>query len=787
MTDTVPIAAAPKQPTLTIETTTLGMLPQDPSKLVVPEGKGKMADDAAAAAETTELTPTNSSTATMPSPKDEMVSPIAPEVSVETTLSPSSLASNENEAKEAETTKELFEVEAEAKDTSTATATTTSSVLSIAHNGTIRHITVVKDKDVLTTAPEFEGLLKAAFGLDSSKKVVGFAKGDAFITLSAAANGKVEVGAKDDGDSESNMLELVVVDRVKPPAPQMMVTGSPALFHPAEAEGVKGADDEEEDDFFTAEDDDDAKMSLVDFADLVALLVERGGLTASQGNLLFDYAEAEADHNGGLIKGPLKTSYCVAEWAKDATFLCEGLSALCDTIAKDSGMTRDDDYDYDDDDDASCLGMNTIDFLLEASETTFLESLRKDTLSIPSGGADVDDNNGDTMSPENFWALHHAILVSHPAIVAVYEGYKRSLVQALDLSSTLNGGEDIETASAEETEDDCIGSALEFLLHALKRVGQALEPIPMGEEEDEEDEDTAKNAPGRSIITTDGNELDSLAKVLDAVVAPLPESLQVLAYSLLTEGDGYLLEALDDFVRDGDVKQVQEDVLARLQIAVKSMERDYQLIEAVDNEMARKDLVIPKSIVAAAATLVEHHRISDQAATLLVSKVALAEDSSLGFIVDYFNATGDVVTFLQSLELYAAQSDENSLGLNNGQYDRVLAKSMTETYTEMLLLPLEEEEEDDGVFAGEAGAADVKAILQETTQGFTPLEIQALKLATARNDPELDDAILRLQTTGNTLSFTMQLIRVAQDTIAQTRSEMTERKMAAVAMGGFEG
>ena len=379
---------------------------------------------------------------------------------------------------------------------------------------------------------------------------MGFARGDAFITLSAAANGKVEVGAK---DSKSNVLELVVVDRVKPPAPQMMVTGSRALFHPAEAEGVEGADeDEEDDDFFNAEDDDDAKMSLVDFADLVALLVERGGLTASQGNLLFDYAEAEADHNGGLIKGPLKTTYCVAEWAKDATFLCEGLSALCDTIAKDSGMTRDDDYDYDDDDDASCLGMNTIDFLLEASETTFLESLRKDTLSIPSGGADVDvdDSNGDTMSPENFWALHHAILVSHPAIVAVYEGYKRSLIK---------GGE--------------VDSALEFLLHALQRLGQALDPIPMGEEEEEEDEE---------------EELDSLSDILDAVVAPLPESLQVLAYSLLTEGDDYLVECLQQFLQYGDVKQVQEDVLARLQIAVKSMEADEMdsLAEVLDAVVA---------------------------------------------------------------------------------------------------------------------------------------------------------------------------------------------------------
>ena len=226
------------------------------------------------------------------------------------------------------------------------------------------------------------------------------------------------------------------------------------------------------------------------------------------------------------------------------------------------------------------------------------------------------------------------------------------------------------------------------------------------------------------------------------------------------------------------MKQIQEDVLARLQIAVKSMERD-------EEEMAREDLVIPKPVIAAAATLCEHGRITDQAATLLASKAALGEDPSLSFICDYYDATGDVVTFLQSLQLFASQSDENSLALSNGENGRVL--SMTATFEEMMMLPLDEEEEDDGIFAGEAGAADVKAILQEATEGMTPLEMQALKLATARNDPELDDAILRLQTTGNTLSFTMQVIRIAQDTIAQTRSEMAERKMAAAAMGGFEG
>ena len=328
------------------------------------------------------------------------------------------------------------------------------------------------------------------------------------------------------------------------------------------------------------------------------------------------------------------------------------------------------------------------------------------------------------------------------------------------------------------------------------------------EEDDRYDEDTTKKASTcRTLKSSSGSmtsveELDSLAQILEIVVADLPESLQILAYSLLTEGDGYLTECLKDYVRDGDFKQVQEDILVRLQVAVKSMEHDLkldQLIEAAEKRDAEKkglyedgaddddDVVVPKSIVAAAATLVEHGRISEEAATFLVSKVALAEDSSLSQIYEYFHATGNVVTFLQSLELYAAQHDENSLGLSSGEYGTVLAKAVTESFTEMLELPLEEEEEeeDDGAFWGEAGAADVKGILKEATDGFTPLEIQALRVATARNEPLLNEAILRLQATGDSLSFTMHLLRIAHDIISSTRKEMAERKVAA--MGDFEG
>ena len=99
-------------PTLTVE-----VPPQDPAAA----DDNKKVDQNV----TAELTPTNSSTTTISSPKDTTISPIANEVSVETsglittdtTLSPSS-AGTGGEAPEVKTEKENFEIEAtESKET----------------------------------------------------------------------------------------------------------------------------------------------------------------------------------------------------------------------------------------------------------------------------------------------------------------------------------------------------------------------------------------------------------------------------------------------------------------------------------------------------------------------------------------------------------------------------------------------------------------------------------------------------------------------------------------------
>ena len=106
---TAPTDQGPKKPTLTVETSVAGVPPQDPA------AAGKKLDPNV----TAELTPTNSTTTTISSPKDAAVSPIANEVSVETsglittdtTLSPSS-AGTGGEAEAEVETKENFEIEA---------------------------------------------------------------------------------------------------------------------------------------------------------------------------------------------------------------------------------------------------------------------------------------------------------------------------------------------------------------------------------------------------------------------------------------------------------------------------------------------------------------------------------------------------------------------------------------------------------------------------------------------------------------------------------------------------
>ena len=172
-------------------------------------------------------------------------------------------------------------------------------------------------------------------------------------------------------------------------------------------------------------------------------------------------------------------------------------------------------------------------------------------------------------------------------------------------------------------------------------------------------------------------------------------------------------------------------------------------------------------MICAAATLVEHGRISDEAAALIVANYDL-RDKALSLVSDYHEKTGDTLTFIQQLELYSAVSDENSLGLSTGPYSSALSDSVVTLFNDMIKLPIKEEttvtKDDDSVA--------VEELLYDAVQDLSAFQVQALKLAVVKEDPLLDDAMLRYQSTGDSHDFKVQLAMIANDTIKKTKLKM---------------
>ena len=307
-----------------------------------------------------------------------------------------------------------------------------------------------------------------------------------------------------------------------------------------------------------ADSDIHGMMSVSDFSDCIAVLVEQGELDWLRGQILIDYIE---DNNfNGEVTGPLKTAYRIAEYAQNAQILSEALTVLSETIVKDAEKDGSNDTSS-----GAHLTVTNMDFLLDASETAFVESQHQLSASTTST-VDV------PLAPGQLWALHNAILHSHPSIVAIYDAYRKALERAFDLNATLNGGDASLISKAED--DEGIERALEFLLHALTRVGQAMDPIEQGTSGTEEDQvlHVAKELE-ESLVTL--NEMDSLAEILEAaVVDVLPDSLQKIAYELLMEGDVFLQAALKSFLLEGNAKRLHDDIFFRLRLRLESMEAE---------------------------------------------------------------------------------------------------------------------------------------------------------------------------------------------------------------------
>ena len=143
---------------------------------------------------------------------------------------------------------------------------------------------------------------------------------------------------------------------------------------------------------------------------LIRFYVDNKGITAAKGDILCRYFAKNPEAAAAV---PFAASCCISVWSNSLCFAAKGFSDLSDTISAGSDAR---------------LKLGSINFLLRAAETVHLESL-------------LVENAGPSVDPENAWAVYHAIVTSHPLIVAAYVSYRENLVEALILSHSTDMSE----------------------------------------------------------------------------------------------------------------------------------------------------------------------------------------------------------------------------------------------------------------------------------------------------------------------------------------------------------
>ena len=157
----------------------------------------------------------------------------------------------------------------------------------------------------------------------------------------------------------------------------------------------------------------DGGIVLSEYSDALTALIRcsvNNGMQGTKGDILNLYF---AENPGAAAAMPFVASWCITQWSQDLCFVAKGFSDLSDTISAGSDAR---------------LKLGSINFLLRAAETGHLESLLVEN-AVPS------------VDPENAWAVYHAIVTSHPLIVAAYISYREKLVEALILSPSIGMSE----------------------------------------------------------------------------------------------------------------------------------------------------------------------------------------------------------------------------------------------------------------------------------------------------------------------------------------------------------
>ena len=366
------------------------------------------------------------------------------------------------------------------------------------------------------------------------------------------------------------------------------------------------------------------------------------------------------------VTGPLQVAYKIfSEWTGDPSRFGSALTVIAEAVMREQFSN----IEGKDNRDGSCnwkydcekydhdyVQMSTMDHLLDVAE--FLHF------------------SGDVTTP-SYVTLCQAILEGHPAIRSVYQSYRICLTR--DIMYNCN----------EEKEDDDVPEglggtpsthSLDYLLYALRQACRSLDPINAYQDDDS------------ATASSFSSSRELLEWAMHVGTRNLPCHIRDEMDCLFRDGDKHLLLVCRIFLLDEDEAILEDTIMTRWKLLCQ--ERDIVQTKAaslVQNEgdesrnsldATASELLgssskanlddVPDSLLSAAATLVRHNRISQDAAAAVIASFAVG-NPVLQMIHDEFLASQDILNFLEALEDMVVEIvEDNAEMCREGGADKVV-------------------------------------------------------------------------------------------------------------------
>jgi len=552
-------------------------------------------------------------------------------------------------------------------------------LIKVCYNGYVRLIPInSRTDDIGSATKELAVLLRAAFGISQQQyEVVGLVESTGnsepqiVVPLSTVVSGRFI--------RESGEFELLVSVGDREVDPSMPSQSSYQQFLSDDVSSSHETFDEEA----IVDTTEGGFISADLYFHIIRQFVKENELEAYQGESLSSYISEKFVKEDGEITGALQAAYQVFMFSRQIDrFVC-ALKSIADCIMREQFS----DGEYDEEE--AVLQLSSIEHLLDTAQ--FLYS-------------------SNDLSVAAYIALCQNIIESDAVVTSVYQSYRMCLEQDFDEDAT---------ASLEGLEGTPSSHSLDYLLHAMRQVGEDLEPIGVD-----------SDLKGHPVLLTWAFNLGAY---------DLPQQAREFLFKRFIGGDEFIQSACQLFLLDQDIDSLVEALLTR-----------FKILQQDKWDGLLDDL--PDTVVAAVTHLVEHGCINMADAAALTSSFAIG-DSSLELCHEKFMINGDAQEFLLSLENHVKKVTA---------LDKLQEPSLDSDFA---ALDNNKENIPDCPAREDNQSYDV---IFDVLKDFDPAEVAALRLSAARRDPLFRCALEQFRDDGNTNTLCHALHQVAETVVEDT-------------------